>query len=433
MAYSVNWITRVVSIPASDLTLISGTRYKMDMFTFLIEMRRLESSFTEGLWAAQTVEHTNPKLNFAGADYAGFDEIINNYTLTFTGVVTRVDLVGSNNNVFDVFNANGVSVAANNSAGLQKVSSSSGLLPGDVEDITDSVLGSPIAPYEDTETLAGAVTHLKHLRYMLFINTELGVDGDGSQHSPFNNETSAIDYAEAHGIKMLMIMADITFTRQIKNFEIHGVGVPQVDLNGQDINGTLVLKCRPTGLYVGSAVFQDCNLNGLMTLNGYIENCAVSGRFQIPNGGTAFVKGTAALVAGQIKPVFDIGGVAGTANLVLMDYDGGCTIENCNQPTDDVKLVVNHGIIELDASCTDGNIFMFGDVELIRGDSGSAVFDWTKPPSEQKDILASVMYRRVTDELAKTITLYEKDGLTQRKVFGYTENGDGAIIEIDPQ
>jgi len=116
-----------------------------------------------------------------------------------------------------------------------------------------------------------------------------------------------------------------------------------------------------------------------------------------------------------------------------MSYDGGCTIKNCNDPADDVKIVVNHGIIELDASCTDGNIFMFGDVELIRNDNGSTVHDWTKPPTEQKDILASVMYRRVTDELAKTITLHEKDGVTIRKVFDYTENGDGAIIEIDPQ
>jgi hypothetical protein len=346
----------------------------------------------------------------------------------------QVKLVGgTNTNFVDVLNPNNVSVIPDNSAGKQVISSQSGLLPGDTDDIAAAVLGGDITPYIDTDTLAGSVGHLKHLRYTVFVDTEKAVDGDGSQHDPFNNETSAIDYCEDHGIKMIMIMADITFTRQIKNFELHGVGVPRVDFNGQNIQGTLIYKCRPTGLYFGTATFQDCNLLGLMTLNGYMENCAISGNFQIPDGGTAFIKDTSAFVIGATKPEFDIGGPTGTGNLVLMGYDGGCTITNCNQATDDVKLIVNHGIIELDPSCTDGNLVMFGDVETIRNDNGTTVQDWTKPPSEQKDILASVMYRRVTNELLKTITLYEKDGVIARKVFDYTENPDGAIIEIDPQ
>lgn len=129
MAYSVDWVAGVISIPASDLTLVSGTRYKLVMQDFLKEIRRLEAGFADGLWALQILDHTNPKLDFAGANYAGFDEIINGYTVVFTGAVTRVDLVGSNNNLVDVLVANGVSVVPSNTAGYQLIEGAATLPP----------------------------------------------------------------------------------------------------------------------------------------------------------------------------------------------------------------------------------------------------------------------------------------------------------------
>lgn len=137
MAYSVNWVTRVISIPHTDLTLVSGTRYSLSMDTFRVEIRRLESAFNEGLWAPQILDHTNPKIDFAGSDYAGFDELINGYSVTFTGSVERVDLLGSNNNLIDVLNATGVSVVPSNSAGLQRITSGSGLSTAQDQRLTD--------------------------------------------------------------------------------------------------------------------------------------------------------------------------------------------------------------------------------------------------------------------------------------------------------
>lgn len=118
MAYTVDWISKVVTIPTSDLILVSGTRYQLNMWDFLLEIRRLESAFDGGLWAESIVDHGNTRVDFAGVDYAPFDEIINGYLITFTGAALRVDLVGSNNNLVDVFYAPGVSVVPSNSAGL---------------------------------------------------------------------------------------------------------------------------------------------------------------------------------------------------------------------------------------------------------------------------------------------------------------------------
>lgn len=128
MSYIVNWVTKVVTIPTADLVLISGTRYSLLMSDCLDEIRRLEWEF-DGLWAATILDHSDTRFDFAGADYAPFDEFINGYTVEFTGEADRVDLIGSNNNLIDVLVANGVSVVPSNSAGLQVYSTGSGLSP----------------------------------------------------------------------------------------------------------------------------------------------------------------------------------------------------------------------------------------------------------------------------------------------------------------
>lgn len=119
MAYTVDWIAKVITIPVGDLTLISGTYYSLSMQDFHEEIRRLEWEFDDGLWAPQILEHTNTRLDFVGANYAPFDEIINGYTVEFGAGPTRVDLLGSNNNIVDVLIPSGVSVVPSNSAGLQ--------------------------------------------------------------------------------------------------------------------------------------------------------------------------------------------------------------------------------------------------------------------------------------------------------------------------
>lgn len=118
MAYTVNWLTGEITVPASDLTLVSGTRYQLAMSSFLAECRRLEWVFAQGLWAPPIVDHANTRFDFAGTDYAPFDEILNPYFVTFQAPADRVDLIGSNNNIVDIVTSNGISIVPSNSAGL---------------------------------------------------------------------------------------------------------------------------------------------------------------------------------------------------------------------------------------------------------------------------------------------------------------------------
>ncbi len=172
MSYSVDWITKVITIPTADLTLVSGTRYSLDMADFLAEVRRLEWGFSGGLWALAILDHTNTKLDFAGANYAPFDEIINGYTVEITGAATRVDLLGSNNNLVDILISNGVSVVPSNSAGLQIVGGGG----ASVDDIAAAVWNHVISGFK-----ARSILHL----ILSFVG--LKASGAGTGKMTFNN------------------------------------------------------------------------------------------------------------------------------------------------------------------------------------------------------------------------------------------------------
>ena len=301
-----------------------------------------------------------------------------------------------------------------------------GTLTTDNSNIDSNVIETPSLVWEEltnnhvTEGTTGA--EIWHLKHEVYIDTELLSAGDGSQHSPFNNLTTAIDFSEAHGIRELIVYSDITIDRQLKNFVITGVGTPTVDCNNQNLDKSEFNRCVMTGEYTGSVVIQESNLSGLLTLNGYFENCALSGAFVVPNGATAFVKDSGALVVGLTKPSFDIGGIAGTANLVLMGYNGGVTIDNCDTATCDVKLVVTNGIIELSATCTDGSIIMHGDVVTIRNDLGSNVTDHTIAPADIKTILSDTTYLKDIEGgkwelVGNQMIFYASDNITEVSRF----------------
>lgn len=114
--YTVNWTTKVITIPVSDMELLSGTEYRLNMSDFHKEIRRLEWDFAEGLWADQILDHTISKT-IAGTIYSPLDEIINGYTIVFDSIATKVSLLGSDNNIIDVLVINGVSVIPSNSRG----------------------------------------------------------------------------------------------------------------------------------------------------------------------------------------------------------------------------------------------------------------------------------------------------------------------------
>jgi hypothetical protein len=137
MAISINWSTKIISVPKSYLTLVSGSVYELDTDQFRLDLKALEDDEV-GIPHLDTHRH-NTEVVLAGVTYSRFIEFINGYTITFEDDQYAVNLVGSNNNISDVTNVNQVSIRSQNSAGLITVTSGSGVLPSDVTDIANAV------------------------------------------------------------------------------------------------------------------------------------------------------------------------------------------------------------------------------------------------------------------------------------------------------
>ena len=220
----------------------------------------------------------------------------------------------------------------------------------------------------------------------VWIDTEAVTNGNGYQQDPFNNFTDAVDYAEANGLTNLHVLADATVDRQLKNFIITGVGTPVIDTNGQNLDRSEILRCGLTGSYTGRIIAQECNVVGVFTLNGFFENCAFSSNLVVPDGGLALMKDCDAFVTGATPPEIDIGGVAGTAQLVVTGYDGGMRIVNVNQVTDDVKFLTNVGRVIIDASCTLAGNINVGGVTVLNNFGTGTPNDQTLDPNHLHDI-----------------------------------------------
>ncbi len=136
MAVSINWATKVITIPQADLTPVSGSLFELDVDAFRLELKDIEDS-EDGMNFPDTHRH-NTTVTLGGATYARTFEIINGYTVTFEDVGSpyRVRCIGANHNISDVQNLNDVSLIIGNSAGLIQISTGSGLSTAQDERLT---------------------------------------------------------------------------------------------------------------------------------------------------------------------------------------------------------------------------------------------------------------------------------------------------------
>lgn len=122
MALSIDHDTLVITVPQADLTFVSGTFYRMDTEGYF-RISVIELLDDEDHMVLEDAIVHNTEVTVAGVTYARFIELINGYSVTFTpDSAWTVELINSNNNLFDVengiLNQNNVQVIPGNSAGL---------------------------------------------------------------------------------------------------------------------------------------------------------------------------------------------------------------------------------------------------------------------------------------------------------------------------
>lgn len=130
MAISVDWSTKIITVPKADTVLVQASPEvrELDVNVFRLALKDLEDG--DGMPFLDTHRHRET-VTISGTTMARVVQIINGYTVTFEDGDYRVNLKGANTDIHDVgiLNKNGVLVIPSNSAGLVEVTSGSGLSP----------------------------------------------------------------------------------------------------------------------------------------------------------------------------------------------------------------------------------------------------------------------------------------------------------------
>ena len=111
---TITWSTKIIYVPKSFLSLISGNRYKFDLNNFRLALKDLEDN-EEGMGSERTHNHVAP-ISIGTVTLARVVEIINGYTITFEDGNYSAEFDGANTNAAEVTNVNQVSIRPNNSA-----------------------------------------------------------------------------------------------------------------------------------------------------------------------------------------------------------------------------------------------------------------------------------------------------------------------------
>jgi hypothetical protein len=249
----------------------------------------------------------------------------------------------------------------------------------------------------------------------VYINTEAVAAGNGYQQSPYNNFTTAVDFAEANGIKNLVLVADATADRQLKNFIFHGIGDPTLDVNGQDVGKSEFHDMHLTGdinpiseIYCHNVELE----NGLTGLNGDFFNCGFAGTITLAGNANVTMIDCYSTIGGLSRPTVNING-GGSSNVSIRSYRGGLNIGGVDTAGDEVTVSLSEGKLTLLNTNTAGVISVRGVSQFTDESAGSAIDTEGLLDTVKQGLLVKLLMNRMeTDPTTGIMTIYDDDDVT---------------------
>lgn len=227
----------------------------------------------------------------------------------------------------------------------------------------------------DTATLTTQVAEIHgQMRRSVYIDTSAGVNGNGYQQSPFNNITDGIDEAENNNLSSLVFLADATLDRQLRNFDVSGIGDPVIDLNGQNITGSRFQWVSIDGTGIGAADYERCSIrNNVAGIEGHMHRCGIQGAVEMAVNGSLIMEQCYSEVAGLLTPSVSLNTASTSAALSVRFYSGGIQIEDSQAVGNNTTVEVPAGRIKLAATNTAGTISVRGTADLDDSSGGATI------------------------------------------------------------
>lgn len=400
MALSCNWPTKVITIPQSDLTLVSGTYYTLDVTYYFQLLRELNGS-AEGI--SQTIgfplyNNTSP----VGVNPRIVD-VINGYTIQIEDNLISVDLINGNTNWRSVEIRNNVSVGTNNVAALINptfleaglfakgvVIKASGT-PGVGYDTDGAIIGTEIRP-SSNDIDAGLISNIRGVSEFYMVGTNV-LTGDHS---------GAFRFVGAGAQKSITILTS-------------GTGVA-------DVTDCTFINQVLTGTGSPGLTIQDSIVSNMSESTGIIKETGLKGTLTL-GAGTTSMSDCSAISPGIVLDATVVGSIVHGDGM-----RGTYTITN-KTGAEEFNLATASGHLVIDSTCTGGIIHITGFAEVTDNSGvGCDVQDHTES-KKILDIHKASYNRRKHDDVANTITLYEDDKVTPHTVF----DADDALTDISPQ
>ena len=284
-----------------------------------------------------------------------------------------------------------------------------------------NVWSKELSSYTNENSAGHILEMTRHLKRSVYVDPELVVNGDGSSGSPFNNIGDTIDFAEAHSLRELIALTEITIDRNLKNFIITGIGTPVINCGGFDLKGSEFRHCAMRGVYVNAIIVQESVLDNGFYLNGYFENCAINGNLTCVDGGAVLLKDCTGLSLHTIS----MNGT-GSSTLRVGGHSGEVTLTDVNNAADSIFLGIREGKVTIDSTCVDGNITLSGNSHLIDNSAGSVIDTLALvEPLDLVEVLKLTGNKVI--KVGDIITIYDDDGITVWKQFDLS---DGDRVEV---
>jgi len=402
MPVTVDWSTSpyLITIPQSELTLVSGTRYTITI-NYLWQLLR-DFSDSEEATPFPVLYRRIPATASTPAITEFNDPA---YAAEFEDGAYSVEFINGNTNFRDVEVKNSVSVGTNNTTGfIDPEFLELGLFAGAV--CIDPLNLTGNATTGTGKTPAGGII--------------------GTRQAPSSNAVDALTIAVERGINSFNLMSNLTLTGgDYSAGYTWTADRRQIILTvnaAADVTGNSMRDITITGELDGLNSVVRCDILAVTNISGDIFQCNLDSTLGIT--GTTQIDQCFSSVAGSGYPsVTNIG----TNELIVRDMRGSLGLAGMTGGSHSIGVYGGRVILESD--CTGGTVSLRGDPYVITDNStGTTVLDQTDS-HKQTSMYESAYRKRKWDKTAKTLTIYDTDNVTPLYVFDTNDD----LSEITPQ